>query len=202
MFLVLIIWFQPIKHVLACWSSPFSCYKILFWWSGNWHRLETPFLLQWWLEVWTNYMIQDYWIHVPNHQWLFTFPTLLMTQWKIHIYIYACYIVFLWLKWLGISSPSEVITIINTVLRNWGLRNLVYLVFRKCLWWRWFTALGLLHYSLLDLPWFATIITMVLYPSYPLWIMLIGDIHQPKYCKSPNVNVEVQFQLSAYNIFI
>ena len=32
--------------------------------------------------------------------------------------------------------------------------------------------------------------------------MLIGDIHQPKYCKSPNVNVEVQFQLSAYNIFI
>ena len=90
MFLVLIIWFQPIKHVLACWSSPFSCYKILFWWSGNWHRLETPFLLQWWLEVWTNYMIQDYWIHVPNHQWLFTFPTLLMTQWKIHIYIYIC----------------------------------------------------------------------------------------------------------------
>jgi hypothetical protein len=145
--------------------------------TQTWNR---PFLLQWWLEVWTNYMIQDYWIHVPNNQWLFAFPTLLMTQWKIHIYIlYACYIVFLWLKWLGISSPSEVNTIINTVLRNWGLWNLVYLVFRKCLWWWWFTALGLLHDSLLDLPWFATIITMVLKHNHIIYMNHVDWWHPP-----------------------
>lgn len=134
MFLVLIIWFQPIKHLLACWSSPLTCYKILFWWSGNWHRLETIHFScngDWTSErtIWfktIGSMCPIMIIYVPN-----AIDDPVETPF---IYIYnACYIVFLWLKWLGISSPSEVNTIINTVLRNWGQWNLVYLVFWKCL---------------------------------------------------------------------
>ena len=164
-----------------------------------------PFLLQWWLDVWTNYMIQDYWIHVPNHQWLFTFPTLLMIHWKKHIYIYiynACYIVFLWLKWLGISSPSEINTIINTVLRNWSLWNLVYLVFWKCLrfndddglrhWVYYIIHYWICHDLPQSSPWFGIPIINPL-PESCWWVTSTSRNKSPnvEYCSSSQVDIYI-----------
>ena len=83
--LVLVMLLQPIQHKLPV--DPYHCPVLLFWWSVTWQTIETVHFSCGDSKS-EGTMVQGYWIHVLNHQGLFRFPMLLMTQWKVHLYAY------------------------------------------------------------------------------------------------------------------